>query len=143
MTLNLLFCKLVIRVMKKIFRKLNGFILVFLMLFSVAFINVAKKSQKTEEINSVYGLETDETYLENLILSNVEIPSQYNMADYYPLVNENQKSSNFCWIYSPMKSLETALMIQRNEYFNFSETALAYLDYVSDIEKYGAAALND
>lgn len=125
--------------MKKIFRKLNGFILVFLMLFSVAFINVAKKSQKTEEINSVYGLETDETYLENLILSNVEIPSQYNMADYYPLVNENQKSSNFCWIYSPMKSLETALMIQRNEYFNFSETALAYLDYVSDIEKYGAA----
>jgi len=127
--------------MKKIFKRLSGVILCFLMLFSVAFINTAKKQENTEIKGSGYYYENSESYLNDLIVSSVEIPSKYNIADYYPLVNENQKESSFCWIYASAKSLESAFMIQRNEFYNFSETALAYLSYAENADNFGSYAV--
>ena len=126
--------------MKKIFKKLSGIILCFLMLFSIAFIDTAKKQEKSEIEGSGYYYENSETYLNDLIVSSEEIPSKYNLADFYPMVNENQKESSFCWIYASAKSLETAFMVQRNEFYNFSETGLAYLSYADNADKFGAYA---
>ena len=127
--------------MKKIFKRLSGIILCFLMLFSIAFIDTAKKQENSEIKGSGYYYENSETYLNDLIVSSEEIPSKYNLADFYPLVNENQKESSFCWIYASAKSLESAFMVQRNEFYNFSETALAYLSYAETADNFGAYAV--
>ncbi len=55
--------------------------------------------------------------------------TSYSLRDSYPIVSENQTDSNYCWIYSSAKVFETALMVQKQEYVNLSETALAYLEY--------------
>ncbi len=137
----MLFCKLVIRVMKKIFKKLSGIILCFLMLFSIAFIDTAQKQENSEIKGSGYYYENSESYLNDLIVSSEEIPAKYNLSEHYPIVNENQKESSLCWIYASAKSLESAFMIQRNEFYNFSETALAYLSYAEAADNFGNYAL--
>lgn len=58
--------------------------------------------------------------------------STYNMMSYYPIYVENQTKSNLCWAYAASKVLETSLMVQRNEYHNFSETAVALIKYFND-----------
>ena len=123
--------------MKKIFKKFSGIIFVFFMLFSIAFIDVEKNTGVVEESEAAYVVANDPKYINSLISSNIELEAEYNLSDYYPMVNENQKDSSFCWMYASMKSLESALMIQKNEYYNFSEIGLAYLDYVDRVERIG------
>lgn len=67
-------------------------------------------------------------YIEPLVSQTAE--AEYNLMDEYPILPENQVNSEFCWIYSPMKSLETTLMKATGEYYNFSETATALLGYI-------------
>jgi len=71
------------------------------------------------------------TYIDvsNLLADEVADESYYNLMDDYPLTPENQTTSSLCWAYSSLKSLESALMVQKGEYYNFSEVALAYMAY--------------
>lgn len=82
---------------------------------------------------------TSDSYLKKLNVSgnssyieNSSLENYYNLADYYPLVCENQAESDLCWAYASAKSLESALMVQRQEYYNFSEVGLAYLYYYNN-----------
>jgi len=70
------------------------------------------------------------TYISQLLADDVVLGSSYDLDSYYPILPENQTNSDLCWIYSSLKVLETSLMKQRNEYHNFSETGMAYLNYV-------------
>ena len=71
----------------------------------------------TEEL--VLGLEgQDET-----------LSSSFSLSNYYPLMVENQLRSQLCWAFSTSKVLESSLMVQRGEYYNFSELGVAYLGY--------------
>ena len=64
------------------------------------------------------------------VLSSIStVESSYNLMDYYPLTPENQTSSALCWAYSSSKALESALMHQAGEYYNFSEIAVGYLGF--------------
>lgn len=133
--------------MKKVFRNIFNLFFVGLMLFSVAIFGFEKKSENIEnnglyESASAYTHESDGAYVDNLVSSQESIESQYNLADYYPMINENQKTSDFCWIYASYKSLESAFMVQKNEYYNFSELALAYSYYADRVSTNAGAGFN-
>lgn len=121
--------------MKNFKFKLKSILLIFVTLFSAIGFYAVKISNKTENKASAYVYETDSIYLSNLANDTEKLESAYNLSNYYPLVSENQTSSNFCWIYSSMKALESSLMIQTGEYYNFSEIGLAYLYYSSNLQK--------
>ena len=70
-----------------------------------------------------------EEYITNLFNPSKQYSSSYSLSSYYPLLTENQTDSNLCWIYSSLKALESSLMVQKNEYHNFSEIGSAYLYY--------------
>ncbi len=117
------------------------------MLFSVAFFDIGKNSSNVENNEaqdeaSAISHDARSIHIEELLNSTESVESQYNLSDYYPMVNENQKDSDFCWIYASYKSLESALMVQRNEYYNFSEIALAYSYYVDRLSDNSGASFN-
>ena len=133
--------------MKKVFRNIFSLFFVSLMLFSVAFFDLDKKESSNKEAKSnltasAYTHETSGDYVTALLNSQEYVESQYNLADYYPIINENQKDSDLCWIYSSYKSLETSFMVQKNEYYNFSEMALAYMHYADRISENSDAGFN-
>lgn len=120
--------------MKKIVSKISAVFLIILSLFSVIGFFGVKKIEKSQKNATAYNYELSSSYLENLNNDTSTLESSYNLANILPLVNENQTNSNFCWIYAGMKSLETLLMIQKNEYYNFSEVGSAYLYYANNVE---------
>lgn len=133
--------------MKKIFRKFFTLIFVGLMLFSLAFFGIFKNEKEinhntSDDSASALTFENSNAYVENLLASTESIESKYNLADYYPLISENQSDSSFCWIYSSMKSLEASLMVQKQEYYNFSEMALAYLYFLDRTKTSNFATFN-
>lgn len=85
-----------------------------------------------------YDYEASSKVIEDL--EDIDVESKYNLTNLYPMINENQTNSNFCWIYASLKSLESSFMVQKNEYYNFSEVGQAYLYYLYDIGKYGLSA---
>lgn len=110
--------------MKKFSIKIKGLILVILSLFLVNCFSEEKCDLQLNDVAVTYYYETSTSYLDNL--GTEELETAYNLADFYPLISENQTSSSYCWIYSSMKSLESAFMVQMGEYYNFSEIGLAY-----------------
>lgn len=121
--------------MKKVLRNFVAFVFCFVSLVSVTCFCGEKlvKTQEEAQVSSYY-YETDSNYLKNLVSDGGTRISRYNLSDYYPIISENQTDSKFCWIYSSMKALETAFMVQTDEYYNFSEVAQAYLIYEDDIK---------
>ena len=65
----------------------------------------------------------------NVLASVSTVAESYSLMDEYPLSPENQTTSGLCWAYASSKALESALMIQAGEYYNFSEIAVGYLGY--------------
>lgn len=127
--------------MKKI-NRFKSLTLILISLFSVMlFCSVKQKNIEPENVNAYY-YETSDSYLKDLTLNPDTIGSKFNLADYYPITSENQTNSSLCWIYSSMKALETAFMLQQDEYYNFSEVATAYLAYSSGIENGENASFN-
>lgn len=115
--------------MKKFSVKLRGIFLVILSLLLVTCFGEQKNIELVSD-DALAGYETSTSYLDNLGTETLD--SIYSLADFYPLVCEHQMNSNFCWIYSSMKSLESAFMVQLGEYYNFSEVGLAYTSYIYD-----------
>jgi len=133
--------------MKKIFRNIFSLFFVSLMLFSVAFFDTGKrfgndKNSKVNDDASAFSHDSSGSYVEEILDSTDAIESRYNLSDYYPMINENQKDSDFCWIYASYKALESAFMVQRNEYYNFSEMALAYAYYADRVSDNSGAGFN-
>lgn len=118
--------------MKNFSTKLKSVLLIILSLFLVTSFSEKKNVNYVDEIASTYYYEESLDYLNNLDASDLD--SIYNLADLYPLISEDQTTSDFCWIYSSMKSLESAFMVQMGEYYNFSEVGLGYLSYLYDTE---------
>ena len=114
----------------RIFKKLTNsvFLMIFAVISAVGFFVAQKPStQKFDVFAATY--ETDSSYLSDLANDATPLESAYSLSQHYPLSCENQTSSNFCWIYSSSKAMETSFMVQMGEYYNFSEVALALLDY--------------
>lgn len=84
---------------------------------TAAAINYADVSQ------IVYDLRNDSTKLDDF----------YDLSAKYPVLAENQTSSNFCWSYASLKALETAFMVQANEYHNFSDVGVALSAYFGEV----------
>ncbi len=97
---------------------------------AVIFSAVKPVSTKNDHIKNAEAVEQN-TYIDvsNLLAGEVADESYYNLMDDYPLTPENQTTSGLCWAYSSLKAIESALMIQKGEYYNFSEVALAYMAY--------------
>ena len=70
----------------------------------------------------------------DLVSSISTVDASYSLMDEYPISPENQTTSGLCWAYSSSKALETALMVQAGEYFNFSEIAVSYLGFYNGFE---------
>lgn len=100
-------------------------ILSFIMLFVIGFAGISKN--EIQETNAYTYKNND--CIAKLATDSTALASSYSLADDYPILPENQTSSDLCWIYSSMKALETSIMIQKGEYNNFSEFALAYTGY--------------
>ena len=73
-----------------------------------------------------------ETYLANYATATGTLPETFSLAKTYPLLVENQEKTNLCWVYAAQKSLESCLMVETNEYHNFSEYATAIFAYYDD-----------
>ena len=106
--------------MKKIFKKIFS---VILMLFLVAPLATSFVDKKEETIKdkaeAVAVFDESEEYINELSsYAEDEINygklKKYYINSYYPLISENQTSSDFCWIYSSLKCLETSFMVQKN-----------------------------
>ena len=72
--------------------------------------------------------------VDGLIADKSLIDDKFSLTKNYPIMSENQTTSSHCWIYSSLKALESSLMVQRGEYYNFSEVGMAYLAYASGIK---------
>lgn len=100
--------------------------------FSVVF-SVSGNEQSTENARAVYNVSNISTELKNeLQAESNSLESYFNIRTNNPVLTENQTLSNFCWAYSSLKALETAFMIQQNEYHNFSDVGMAYLKYYDE-----------
>lgn len=60
----------------------------------------------------------------------VNVPDSYSLRENYPIYTEQQNPSSLCWAFSANKVLETTLMVNTGEYYNFSEIGLGYLAYL-------------
>lgn len=113
--------------MKNFFKSFFVVAFAFAMLTGLFF---ARPTKNQEEANA-YVIETnDSDFLLSLLNSSETLGTSYDMSKIYPLVCENQTTSDFCWLYASSKALETALMVQRQEYYNVSEVGMGYLYYV-------------
>jgi len=122
--------------MKKFFKSFFVVAFAFAMLTGLFF---ARPTKNQDEANA-YVIETnDSNFLLSLLNSSETLGTSYDMSKIYPLVCENQTTSDFCWLYASSKALETALMVQRQEYYNVSEVGMGYLYYLERIEE-GATA---
>lgn len=72
-------------------------------------------------------------FLQDLVGLNESLSISYMQMNDYVLDAENQLSTDFCWLFASLKCLESSYMIQKDEYYNFSETGMAYLNYITNI----------
>lgn len=111
-------------------------IFVFAILFSA--VNFSS-SEKNKNLTASAVSESTEYYdktstlVDEIINGETVFETSFSLADYYPILAENQLNTNLCWVYSSMKALETSLMVQKGEYYNFSEVGTAYLSYTNGL----------
>lgn len=118
---------------KKLSIKIFSAAILCAMLCAAAFGLFADKKSNIIE-NAVAYKTADSTAIVNgLVADNSALETSYSLLDSYPVMPENQTNSELCWIYSSMKALETSIMVQANEYYNFSEVATAYVAYKTGI----------
>lgn len=121
------------KVFKNIIFKISLFsAMVLLLSFSLFFASTGKWTNNTSYAAGENQSETSE-FLQNLTASNESLGISYMQSADYVLDAENQLSTDFCWLFASLKCLESSYMIQKNEYYNFSETGMAYLNYVANI----------
>lgn len=125
--------------MKK-FQMKNKFKILFLMAFvcAILFSSVCSLTLPNNEnlrpSNTASAVEfSSNDVVSGLVQKSPTTSSSYSLSKIYPLLAENQTTSNLCWIYSSAKVLESSLMCQRGEYINISETGMAYVAYKNEL----------
>ena len=120
--------------MKKLNRKKNIFKIFSIFMLGLAVIvsavfSVGNKHKK-DGANAVTTIYADaESYLSGYATETGVLPDTFDLSDTYPIMPENQVNTDLCWIYASQKALETCLMVEANEYHNFSELATAMFAY--------------
>lgn len=104
---------------------------VFAVIFCSSTFGAKEEGQATSQTSYQYYTNADNVVNELIEKNNSgsELADSYSMMDNYPIVPENQTTSQLCWSYASMKSLETSIMVQTGEYYNFSDIAVPYLGY--------------
>ena len=114
----------------KIFKFVAAATIFVLLVFSLAIFN----KENNESANNIAVAENqNETteFIKNLMALDVGLETSFSLADQFVIDSENQISTDFCWLFSSLKCLETSLAIKTGEYYDFSETGMAYLNYLS------------
>ena len=89
----------------------------------------ANKNSKTAEVTNAYTMANTANIVSALVEDTSTLDERFDLRDSYPIMIENQTTTELCWIYSSLKALETSIMVQAGEYYNFSEVAVAYTAY--------------
>lgn len=135
--------------MKKTLIKFKKKIVSFLGAMAIVFVSIAVALSFASENNKNLSFDSDQkanayseesyvAYADDLI-SEIEqentnlYAESYSLKDDYIILAENQTTSKLCWAYSGLKVLETTLMVQTQEYYNFSEMAVAYFAYLDKL----------
>ena len=134
LTIKIEIFKLKYKVMKKFLKRISCLIFIALSLICGAGVFVRNANEITNDVASAVYYETDHTYLYDLFHDGKTLESSYNLTKRYPLIQENQTDTDLCWIYTSLKSLESAFMVQTGEYYNFSEVGQEYLHYAYQVE---------
>jgi uncharacterized repeat protein (TIGR02543 family) len=114
---------------RRLFKYFSFIVLVLCLSVGLVFGSTKNISAESETQAAVYA--NAEYVLKPLIDDTTSVDSSYDISEIYPILPENQTFSDLCWVYSTMKSLETTLMKATDEYYNFSETALALMAYLN------------
>ena len=93
-----------------------------------------KPNNQQNTAAEAFVLNTENNIVEELYYSEATLASSYDLSKIYPLSCENQTRSDFCWLYSSSKALETAFMVQKQEYYNVSEIGMAYMYFRDRID---------
>lgn len=128
------------------FKKKLGIFLAVLVVFVAVIASAAfclpQKTAAAAEIEDYNVTELTEDDLELLSGDVSSLESSYNIRTENPLLTENQTSSNFCWTYASLKALESAFMVQHNEYHNFADVGMAYAYFYDQMEQYKGGITN-
>ena len=108
---------------------ISSLVLVVAILFS--FVQIKGNQGSNTASAAVTKYEQTDGLVSGLEANEGSLSTAFDLSAYYPLMVENQLSSELCWAFSSSKVLETALMVQRGEYYNFSELGIAYLGYLN------------
>lgn len=119
---------------KKLSIKLVGAFVLCTVICAAVFGLSVKSNSKTQETTNAYTMANTENIIDALVADTNELETKFNLMDSYPIMPENQADTELCWIYSSMKALETSIMVQAGEYYNFSEVATAYTAYKRGIK---------
>jgi len=117
-----------IKVKNNIFKVFVSALVALLLVLSLkAAIFSSPKSEKT------YAESQQETtaFLQSLASNSAGLATSYLLTQDYVLDGGDQLTTDFCWLFSSLKCLESSYMLQEGEYYNFSETGMAYLNYVA------------
>ena len=117
----------------------SNFCLIFvaiMLAFSVVFgIDFSLNKNNFKSVSAAETYVNADEYLLPLVSDQTDILASYDISKIYPIYTENQTNSELCWAYAGLKSLETTLIAQTGEYYNFSETAVAYFAYINGINQ--------
>lgn len=95
----------------------------------------AKNLQNGEEYtfatSSDYTADTNRVMDEIAAANLSTLEDSYSLRNEYPVLAEHQDKSLLCWAYAASKVLETTLIVNTGEYYNFSEAAIAYFAYLN------------
>ncbi len=119
--------------LKKLFFVSGTIAVCFATIFSTAKVWTSQNKNNSNKSSSAVSFIDSDAYIKHL-LENGGLPeADYSLLDHYPIFSENQMTSDLCWIYSSSKALELSLMVQRQEYYNFSEMGTALLGNLNGI----------
>ncbi len=117
-----------IKVKNNIFKVVVSVIIGLLLVFSLKI--AVFPSQENENVYAESQQETT-AFLQSLASNNSSLGTSYLLTQDYVLDGGDQLTTDFCWLFSSLKCLESSYMLQENEYYNFSETGMAYLNYLA------------
>ncbi len=120
--------------MKSLSKKMVGALILCAVVFVSVFVLGIGGSSQTKSETRAYNYADSNSVVTSLTNQGSMIEDSYSLLTNYPVVPENQTNSELCWIYSSMKALETSIMVQANEYYNFSDIATAYMAYKMNVK---------
>ncbi len=115
--------------MKKFIKILGGAVFSLVLCFSLVFgaLILGENGENSTNISSAWEYKSVDLLVEELLSDDIELADSYDLTELYPISSENQVDTTFCWLFASLKVLETSLMVQKGEYYNFSEVGMAVL----------------